>query len=222
MISIVLFFINMFFINKPPITPDQRSTDRLTEINIIMTNAMGKNWPYTIFLLCIMLIIFFYLFYLTFNTSCIEFSSGANNKNINLLLTVAISFLILFFFNLIMLTKKIMQTQKYMNSYCVDAPDASNPSSPLVSSDILKLVGLIFFIISLIIITFVIVSKTQKKSSQVSPDAVIITNPPLPPPDAVIMTNLPLPPPDAYNLPLPPTDAYNLPLPPADAVIMAN
>jgi flagellar basal body-associated protein FliL len=195
MISLVLFFINMFFINKPPVQTDRASTTRMDDLNIILTNTLGSNWAYTIFLLCILFIFFFYLFLIVSRDSCIQFGD-TNNKNVKIFMALSIMFMILFFVNLIMLAVKVLQTQNYMKKYCIDAPDASNPSSPLVAGDILKIIGLVVFLLVLLGITFFLIQKMYKPK----------------PPTTVSNTAKPSPPLESYNIP-PPLESYNIPPP---------
>jgi hypothetical protein len=133
--------------------------------------------------------------------------------------------MILFFVNLIILAVKVLQNQNYMKKYCVDAPDASKPSSPLVSSDIFKIIGLVVFLLVILGITFVLIQKMYKPNILPPPPETAGENytlPPSPPPKSPveIYTLPPSPPPkspvEIYNLPpspppKSPVEIYNLP-----------
>jgi hypothetical protein len=156
MISIVLFFINIFFINKP-VYDDQQSTDRIKNINDTLTITLGTNWIYTLLFISVLLIIIFYLLYLVSVENNISF---CGNKDMKIFMCIFAVFIILFLINLILVSIKVLQTQKFNNQHCVC--DTTTDKTKLEGNDILKIVGLISIILIILGITVFIILKYIK------------------------------------------------------------
>jgi len=141
---ILLIMWNISNNKKNPILIDQNSTDRMTELNNILTSILGSKWPYLLFLFCIILIIFFYILYIL---SIKGININIDENHYKLFSILFIIFLVLFVILIIILTVMNIQNQKYNNQYCVqNYKPADDTSSSNMQT--LQIIGLSIFILA--------------------------------------------------------------------------
>ena len=148
-ILVLATFIGLIFWNisnnkKHPITEDQNSRDRMSDLNNIFTSILGNNWPYILFSFCVILIIFFYMLYIL---SIRGVSINIDANNYKLFSTIFIIFLILFCIAIIILTVMGVQNRKYNDKYCISNYKPADDTSSS-NSQTLQIIGLSLFILA--------------------------------------------------------------------------
>jgi ABC-type Fe3+ transport system permease subunit len=169
-IIVLAVFIGLIFWNisnnkKHPITEDQKSKDRMEDLNNIFTSILGDKWPYLLFIFCIILIVFFYMLFIM---SIKGVSINIDENNHKLFSTIFIIFLILFGIAIIILTVMAVQNRKYDDKYCISnyKPADDTASS---NSQTLQIVGLSLFILaSLIGVLYYFLRKRTNSSNNVA------------------------------------------------------
>ena len=169
-ILVLAIFIGLIFWNisnnrKHPIIEDQKSKDRMVDLNNIFTSILGNNWPYILFSFCVILIIFFYMLFLM---SINGISVNIDENNHKLFSTIFIIFLILFGIAIIILTVMGIQNRKYDDKYCISNYKPADDTATS-NSQTLQIIGLSLFILaSLLGVLYYFLRKRNNSSNNVA------------------------------------------------------
>lgn len=140
MVTIVYYFSN----RKNPIVVDQKSEDRMTQLNEAFASAMGTNWPFILLIIGLLVAILLFFIYFSGQKEVILDVSGPHSHTIKIIFIVILCLLVV----LIVL----LSIKQYRNSQNLNIPNYKpDEEDKKKTNQILAIAGVSLLILFMIV-----------------------------------------------------------------------